>query len=141
VSDSKSTEETLRDKFIKLDVDGHRCDPEGFGCEVEQFKTESPGAIGTYYRCKLQREYYDSVIRLFDQELVAEQTKAATHFADGYEAGMKELAKRVEEARMEEAKDIRKNIEDLGTPVYFALQRIDEHIATLNNQTKEENED
>lgn len=44
--------------------------------------------------------------------------------------------KQVLEARVEEARDIRKNIEDIGTPVYFVLQRIDQHIATLSNQLK-----
>jgi hypothetical protein len=36
------------------------------------------------------------------------------------------------EARINEAKDIRKNIEGLGTEVYFALQRIDGHIEELD---------
>lgn len=46
--------------------------------------------------------------------------------------------------QLDEAIDIRKNIEDLGTPVYFALQRIDGHIASLqalidgDNQGKEQ---
>ena len=47
------------------------------------------------------------------------------------------------EARIDEAKDVRKNIESLGTEVYFALQRIDGHIKELeaqltNLQNKEE---
>lgn len=38
------------------------------------------------------------------------------------------------QVRIEEASGIRKNIEDLGTPVYFAVQRIDGHINYLKQE-------
>lgn len=58
-----------------------------------------------------------------------------------YEEAASDLAEIIQQeiakARIDEAKDIRKNIEDLGTPVYFALQRIDGHIAELSQTLKE----
>lgn len=53
----------------------------------------------------------------------------------------KHYQREITKARIDEAKDIRKNIEDLGTPVYFALQRIDGHIAELSQTLKEYKEE
>lgn len=46
--------------------------------------------------------------------------------------------KRDIEIRINESKDIRKNIEDLGSEVYFALSRIDNHINALTSQQTKE---
>lgn len=40
----------------------------------------------------------------------------------------------IREARIDEAKEIRDNISELGSEVYFAVQRIDGHIKALQSQ-------
>lgn len=47
----------------------------------------------------------------------------------------------VREARIEEAKDIRDNISELGSEVYFAVQRIDGHIKALQSQPNAKEEE
>lgn len=72
----------------------------------------------------------------YDQRMV-EAGAPNVRFVHKYNSKAKKAIESIiQAARIAEALDIRENIAELGTPVYFALQRIDGHISKLQKEKK-----
>lgn len=68
---AKTKQEELRNKLDNVNSGHHECDSEGYGCKYEEFKGNWSGAMGTYMRCRLKREYEDEIVELINSEVLS----------------------------------------------------------------------